>query len=132
MKLGEDNKPTNDRLRGDAWQDKYCWPDPDEGWSGALAGYPPDHKIRGGRLIPLHLVARRYLNDPRVLGYRKFFSGWGTSEFSVPVTSIAPEKEVVVVPEDSPRKTGRPPKGERPMGSTERSRLSRARKKGGL
>jgi hypothetical protein len=62
--------PTDDRLRAPDWRDKYRWPDPDQGWSGPLAGYPPDHPIRAGRPIPLHLIARKYQQDEEVTRYQ--------------------------------------------------------------
>jgi hypothetical protein len=62
--------PTDDRLRAPDWRDKYRWPDPDQGWSGPLAGYPPDHPIRAGRPIPLHLIAKRYQQDDEVTRYQ--------------------------------------------------------------
>jgi hypothetical protein len=62
--------PSDDRLRAPDWRDKYRWPDPDQGWSGPLAGYPPDHPIRAGRPIPLHLIAKRYQQDEEVTRYQ--------------------------------------------------------------
>jgi len=62
--------PAEDRLRPYDWRDKYRWPDPDQGWSGPLAGYPPDHPIRAGRQIPLHLIAKRYQQDDEVTRYQ--------------------------------------------------------------
>jgi hypothetical protein len=59
-----------DRLRAPDWRDKYRWPDPDQGWSGPLAGYPPDHPIRAGRPIPLHLIAQKYQQDEEVTRYQ--------------------------------------------------------------
>jgi len=62
--------PEEDRLRAPDWRDKYRWPDPDQGWSGPLAGYPPDHPIRAGRSIPLHLIAQKYQQDEEVTRYQ--------------------------------------------------------------
>lgn len=48
MSLAKPVGDDEDRLRPADWRDKYRWPDPVDGWSGALAGYPPNHPIRGG------------------------------------------------------------------------------------
>jgi len=68
--MGISGPDEEDRLRAPDWRDKYRWPDPDQGWSGPLAGYPPDHPIRAGRAIPLHLIAQRYQQDEEVTRYQ--------------------------------------------------------------
>lgn len=70
MAIQGNTEVSEDRLRAPDWRDKYRWPDPDQGWSGPLAGYPPDHPIRAGRPIPLHLIAQRYQQDEQVTRYQ--------------------------------------------------------------
>jgi hypothetical protein len=58
----------NDRLRPEDWRDKYRWPDPDRGWEGGLAGYPPDHPARGSRprSVTSEVVTRNHC-EPEVV-----------------------------------------------------------------
>lgn len=99
-KLGQEAEC--ERLRLDDWRDKYRWPDPVDGWSGALAGYPMDHKIRhpGPRLVAKHATETHATETP----------DW-------------------LATETLKGKGGRP-KSDDALSSTERSRISRARKKG--
>jgi hypothetical protein len=101
--------PTDDRLRAPDWRDKYRWPDPDQGWSGPLAGYPPDHPIRAGRPIPLHLIAKRYQQDEEVTRYQALgLIGSHMPEEESPWTAPAggdtPSLPLLNTPEEKARK----------------------------
>jgi hypothetical protein len=100
-----------DRLRAPDWRDKYRWPDPDQGWSGPLAGYPPDHPIRAGRPIPLHLIAQKYQQDEEVTRYQAMgLIGSHMSEKrtqgSGPAGGDTPSLPLINTPEEKARKLG--------------------------
>ncbi len=102
-KLGADNEPVVDRLRPDDWRDKYRWPDAEHGWSGPLAGYPPDHAWRRkceGKAGPIrHIVTE------------------------------TPEVSVTDAPLVTKTSKGGRPKSERRMTAAEKMAAYRARKK---
>jgi hypothetical protein len=134
-----------ERFSSADWRARYRWPDPDLGWVGGLAGYPPDDSARGGRACPPGVVwpdEAWYAPPPGYEG-RPYDSSKGGGEGpwragSVTETPLFVPKLVTETPSvtetggdvtETPRVGGRPKK-DGALTAAERMRLSRARKRG--